>query len=658
MHQLKLSFKHIIFFLLFLLDCFNCSCQDPINLPSKVYPVEILSNAQILEDTNNSIKLEDIIHSNLDNAFHNLNKDQSYNYKTIWVKFKINNQHSIGETIKISVAFSDNTVMYINNGDKLIISTSGDLVPFTHRKVKVGQICFLKIHLPEKKIYSCYLKLSSSTPISNQFKSFTLKSLKIYNEHTFATTFEKSRIYQAFFYGAVLIMLFFNLFIYFTIKSKSYFYYLLFLSFLILFLSSNSGFLLELVLYNFPALDLYIRFISGPLLIIAYLLFSKDYLQAQILIPKWSKVIDVLLCLFIIIVFIEIIGFWKIGRTLFILTSIISFLYILIIAIITVIKGYGPARYFLAGNILLIIGSTVYAVEHLFKISQNTTIEFGLQNAVLFEIALFSMGLADKFNVVRKELNEALLEKERRAKEAEIERKNLIEDKNKALQISNDQLDAFVYRTAHDIRGPLASVMGLCRLALVEIKDIDSLEYLQKLNNSANKMNYILDRLNTAYEISHLSVTVEKINFNELIDDILNEIKKNEIFKNSSLEFTCSNSFYLHSDSKLIKFIFKNIIENAFKFRDPTKMQHCVSINLQRRETSIYAEIKDNGIGILKEDKDNIYQIFSNAAVKYKSAGLGLYMAKISVEKLKGEISHLSDNCKTVFIIKIPDVVN
>lgn len=570
---------------------------------------------------------------------------------THWLKFVLANDDSLDHKLYLSIAFSDYNSLFIAERNT-IFKQSGDLVPLKGRKVKTGQFCFIPIEIRKGEELTCFLKLESASTISQQFKRFTLDSLKIYTEHAYLERFEKPRTFHAFFFGAVLIMLVFNFFIFISTRSLSYFYYVCFLGLLALFLAANSGYVLELFLSDFPRVDLYVRFLSAPLLVVSYLLFSINFLDARKYTPVLKKILSGCIVLFLFYITLMVLGYWKIGRAAVILTSILSFLLIFYTAYRIYRKGYSPAAYFLGGNLLLIAGGLIYAAERLFIIPQNLIGGYNLQVSSLLEIVLFSFGLADRINFIQKELNEVRFENERKSKESEIERKRIVEEKNRELEIVNKQLDAFIYRTAHDLRGPLARVLGMSQLALMDIKEEAARDYFSRITADANQLSYILKRLSVIYEISTKKIVIDPINAIELVSSILQDFASQGYYIDSDIK-TEIFSETIYSDRLLVRFILQNLLENAFKFKEEKGKQK-IEILIQKDSRSIIIQVKDFGIGIPVNEVSSLFELFSTAALKYKTPGLGLYMVRICAEKLSGKVVLENPSNPTVFRVELP----
>lgn len=584
---------------------------------------------------------------------HQLQSDEDIH----WMGFSVYNKDSIPLTLHLSVAFSDYCDLYFRKSNSTTIQAvrSGDKVPLKDRAVKIGQVAFLPFSILPKDTVHCLVRITNSSRLSHQFASLSAQYVKLYPPEVYRASFEQPRSYQSFFYGAVAIMILFNFFIFITTRSISYLYYVCFLFSLAFFLASNNGYLLEIAFPNLPTLDLYLRFVSAPLLLVSYLVFSQNYLQSKLQSPNFHPIINALILGFLALIPAMFLGVWYWSRFVVIALSILSFFVILWVAIQAIRKGYSPAKFFLAGNALLLLGGIVFSIQRIYAVVPSPATQYSLQIAAMLEIVLFSLGLADRINVTQRELNLSKILKERTEKEAEIERKKIIEEKNKALLKSNQELDAFIYKTAHDIRGPLARLMGLCSIAQLDVTDHTALEYLDKLNTNANNLNFILARLTKVYEISSLQVAPEPIDFNLIIKDTIASLSFYEGFANTEFKITIPANLPFINDDRLVRFICLNLIENAVKFQILDGMEpHRVIIDIKNLDNGVILEVSDSGVGIKEEDSATIFDIFSKAADQYQTPGLGMHMTKIGLEKIGGSVTldHLSS--PTRFLAYIP----
>lgn len=230
-------------------------------------------------------------------------------------------------------------------------------------------------------------------------------------------------------------------------------------------------------------------------------------------------------------------------------------------------------------------------------------------------------------------------------------------DSNEQLVKVNDELDNFIYKTSHDIRGPLASLKGMVNLAIMDVKDDKALGYLGKLDITAEKLNMILTRLLIVNRINHAELKPEPIHFEPIIQEILTLEVKKGIPSKIKIDYEVAPDVQLVSDREMVRLIFENLIDNAVKYyNDSDRVESFVRIQVGNQNGKVTARVMDNGVGISKMNREKIFQMFVRASERSDTGGIGLYLAKLATEKLGGDISLISTDEKyTEFIVQFPD---
>lgn len=720
-----------IFLWFFITYPIQASASDTLVLPaanSAAEAYDLTDVAQVAEDINGNLTWEAIQAPGFAGNFQKLNQATvNPDAPVHWLRIQLRNQDPVARLCKISVTFTDYVQLYtVDSAGNYGQLASGDLIPVNRRPIVNGQMVFLPVVLPVASTQTIYLRLASVTGISQQFRGVALRTLKLYPEATYTQQFITPRTYQAMFYGALLIMLAYNFLIYLTLRNRSYLYYVLFTAALTVFLASNNGYIAETLFVEYPRLDLYVRFLSVPGLMISYLQFSRSYLQSKQYAPTLHRIILYLMAFLAVVILTMLGGYWSVGRSVSILSAVLGMGLIAGVAIRSLRRGFAPARYFLAANLLLLTGGIIYAFQHYHPAAQHPLTQYSLQLSAVLQVALFSIGLAARINLTQQELASKKLENAWLEKQKERELKNLIEQQNQELEVNvhkrtaevvaqkeeietqhenlqlytmelkyaqsvikeqneeleainsqlegivqertrqlyvtndellkaNQELDTFIYRTAHDIRGPLARLMGLSQVALMDVQDPVSIDYFSKLKFEANNLSYILSQLSSIHEISHALVKKEPVHLLPLIGQTLSEVSFLEGFSRVQFDIRVDEKFTLLSDVNLIRFILRNLLENAVRFQKKQEAQGLVIVVARQLDGKAQISVADNGIGISKEQLQTIFDMFSRAAGQHKTAGMGLYMTKLSVNKLGGTIQ-LADNPGqlTEFVVELP----
>jgi signal transduction histidine kinase len=256
---------------------------------------------------------------------------------------------------------------------------------------------------------------------------------------------------------------------------------------------------------------------------------------------------------------------------------------------------------------------------------------------------------------------ETMVQERTQALNDEITTRKKAEDKlvqtNQELSKRNTELDNFVYSVSHDLRAPIASVLGLINLARKD-KDLAMKNvYLEKINSSALQQDSFIKEILDQSRNSRLEVKKEEILFENLIDETFNQLK----FATSTgtavdkiVHVKQDGAFY--SDRWRLKVILNNIISNSIRYRnghDPI-----IKVNVDISDHKAILEIEDNGRGIPKEHLSKVYQMFYRATDDGAGSGLGLYIVKETMDKLHGLIKIESEEGKgTKVKLEIPELL-
>ena len=239
--------------------------------------------------------------------------------------------------------------------------------------------------------------------------------------------------------------------------------------------------------------------------------------------------------------------------------------------------------------------------------------------------------------------------------EQEVEaRTQEITQKNKELVQSLNQLEQFSYVLAHNVRVPVARLLGLiiC-LDMSNLDDPQNLQILQFINQSANELDNIIRDLNKVLEIKKgIDEIYEKVDLKKKIEKqraALFEAKA-ELHVDLGVRYVYAVKAYTHS-------IFYNLISNAIKYKHPNR-QLVLHIRTYQDEAYIYLEVEDNGIGIdLNKHQDKIFGIYKRFHTDIEGKGLGLHIVKLQVEAMGGKIeieSKVDEGTKFKMIFKKP----
>lgn len=217
----------------------------------------------------------------------------------------------------------------------------------------------------------------------------------------------------------------------------------------------------------------------------------------------------------------------------------------------------------------------------------------------------------------------------------------------------NQSLEQFSYIVSHNLRAPVANILGLTDLLMTGEYNEEERILFEGLSGSVKKLDMVINDLNQILEVNNLVQEKELVHFAQLLSDIkssisnLLSIKEVEIsadFSAAGEMFTLKS--YMHS-------IFINLVSNSVKYSQPGTIP-IINITTHKGENSIELVFKDNGLGIdLEKNANNIFGLYKRFHNHTEGKGMGLYMVKKQVEALGGTITIDSEVYKgTTFTIR------
>ena len=226
------------------------------------------------------------------------------------------------------------------------------------------------------------------------------------------------------------------------------------------------------------------------------------------------------------------------------------------------------------------------------------------------------------------------------------------------LKVRNTELDNFVYKVSHDLRAPLSSVLGLVNLAQHPDNQDDPKAYLKIIGERVNQLDHFISDVLSHSKNLKLEIKNGLIHFDQIIDTTFRNLSYMEGADQIRKEIKIiGDDFY--SDPWRVEEVFRNLISNAIKYRKVGNPSHEITITIMIEQNEAVITFKDNGIGIAKQNLNRVFEMFYRASEQSGGSGLGLYIVKNAVEKLRGRVTASSEpGLYTIFEIVLPNQKN
>ena len=224
---------------------------------------------------------------------------------------------------------------------------------------------------------------------------------------------------------------------------------------------------------------------------------------------------------------------------------------------------------------------------------------------------------------------------------SERELKQLAEEvnaKNVHLEKTNAELDRFLYSTSHDLRSPLSSIKGLVNIARMETADDKLQRYFSMMIDRVDKLDFFIKDIIDYSKNARTEVRAEPLDFELLIHEVTENLKYIEGAELIQFRNQVTIPYPVSADKNRLSIVLNNLLANAIKYHDPYKERQWIEVQVSNSDGTLKVKVSDNGTGIDPEHHTKIFDMFYRGTFQSTGSGLGLYIVKETVAKMKGTI--------------------
>ena len=441
-----------------------------------------------------------------------------YSKKEYWLRIQLKNltsrpdwyfviDYPLIRSLDIFLVEEDSIKQFYQLGDRFEFSAR----PIDHRNFIVP------LMIPEQQSQTLYLRVRTEYAI--QIPAYLIR------HENYLTNEIGINLLHGLFFGLLVVMIFYNLFLFFATKESSYIYYVCFTAAAGLFQLSQHGFGYQFVWPTYIGWQHKVIPVACCLAFIFAALFAQAFLQTRQNIPQYHRWISrfcqsALVLLFVALFVSE---YWAqfINSYLAIVGSLLLFA----AAVTSWRDGVKEARFFVAAWLIFLVAIVVFAGNKLGLLPRNFWTEYGAQIGTGIELSLLSFALADRINTARKE-QQTLLEKsqvyEQMAKSAN-ERALTIE------RMGKKRLEKNIQSRTQQLQNALQE-LTFVNQQLEEMSAIDSLTGVKNLSCFNDKL--VEEWIRGAREQHSLGLILLSVDQFELIGDRYGYEAADEILKN------------------------------------------------------------------------------------------------------------------------------
>jgi signal transduction histidine kinase len=245
-----------------------------------------------------------------------------------------------------------------------------------------------------------------------------------------------------------------------------------------------------------------------------------------------------------------------------------------------------------------------------------------------------------------------------RAAEAVIEQEHeRLVDSNVALEAANEELEAFCYSVAHDLRAPLRGIQGFSQALLEDYEkslDPKGQQYLQRVSAAALRMSELIDDLLTLSRISRSPLTRGQVDLSAIAGAVVTELHRQT---DRRLDVTIAPGVVATGDARLLQIALENLLDNAWKFTAHTASPR-VEFGVEMVDGGRVFFVRDNGAGFDEAYASKLFAPFQRLHSDKDFAGTGIGLATVQriVRRHGGRVwARAAINSGAAFYFTLPE---
>lgn len=608
--------------------------------------IELNNNMEIMRDRNLQYTINDVATREASQLFvpiDEVEKKIGFFETRNWFHFTIENQSNERDWfLELAFPLVYEIKLYGKENGEIKLLYEGGVVthPFSHKEIRHRNFVF-DIDVLQGTSREFYLMAAGPGDL--------IPPILIWDKNKFVEKTEIEFILLGLYYGIILVMIIYNLFIFASLRIKSYLYYVFVILFVLLGALSINGIGFQYLWPNSPTWNYFATPFFVTLSTMFVLIFSKHFLNLSKHIHSFNYFYYPLVVLNLIVV-LSLFFSQYFALTLMVFVSFASFITVLLSAMIALIRGVREARFYLIGWVIFLTGVSLTILERVSILPYSLFVEYAGQAGLSIEVVFLSLALADKINIMRREKDAA----EKRAQESQ---RQAIENLHRADQLK----DEFLAITSHELRTPLYGIIGIAetiRDGIAGEVSNDMKKQLSMIIHSGKRLTFLVDEILDLSKLKYDSLTLDlkKVDLNNIIEIVLAISKTQIVNKPVEIVKNIPQSLpYVIADENRIQQILHNLIDNAIKYTDEGK----IIISVYETDSEVAIQVTDTGRGISKEEIKHIFEPFqqgeSSELRHFDGVGIGLNVAKNLIDLHNGTIDVTSTiGIGSIFTVTLP----
>lgn len=610
---------------------------------------------------------------------------------TYWFAFSLRNSPSIPNDWVLEIAYppldSIEIFEFIPASNYTAPQQASQLI----RRALLGDMLPFAQRFMDTRTYAIPLDMRDTLPHIFLVRVNTESSVQVpfylHHHRSFSEELGRSEFAYGIFFGAMAALICYNLFLFLSLRSRYYIYYIVYLLGASLYIAVVNGFAAQYLWGEFPWWANYMNSAAIGMMVCGVSVFAREFLQVKRYAPMMAKALILSMIAGVVVIGSGFIFSYRTCVQMSVVVNILTIVLLVVSGAIVWARGNTSVRFFFLAVALFLTGNILFVLKTVGLLPANPVTAHIAEIGVMTEGLLFAFALADRYRLMRLQREEAQhealrvqheanvqLERKVRERTAELEAMNdemqrqmvilneqaieiemtnvALQEKNLLLENLNHEKNEFMGIAVHDLKNPLQTIiMNTSMMRRYRDKmDNEQRDYLfERIEETTRRMHNIITNLldANAIEMGKVEFSPEHFSIDEEIRALVSDYTEKAAAKSITLHFLPETTgIQAFADKHRTMEVIENLLSNAVKFSPPDKnifiRTALYTSNSKPSRQMVRMEVQDEGPGLSEKDKTKLFGKFARLSAQptggEHSTGLGLSIVKRFVEAMNGEI--------------------
>lgn len=558
-----------------------------------------------------------------------------FNRHALWLRTHLRNdsRHTQQRLLEIHYPVLDGVDFWCVNVDGQILShdASGDRRPLSQRQFAY-RYPLMRIELAAHEEQDVYIRVVTDGSLQ--------VPLRLHDTWQFWTQVQRDDLAVYAYIGSVIALASFNLFLFFSLRDRSYLYYVFYIVGIAMIVMTLNGLTYQWLWPESPWWANVCLPIFQCITIFTYGLFSETFLKSPGKLLRSNRILR-LLCRSALIM--SLLAFYDYGlatQFISVFAIIIGLAYLAMAIWLWFKTAHASAKYYVIAWLPFIVALVILTLYfHGDAITHISALELILL-ASAGEMVLLALALAARVRRLQGENERMHRDSESDLVKQVAVRTLELTQANQQLASTNKDMEFFAYAMAHDLKAPLRAIIGYSEHlhdSVASHLDDDDQQLFTRLRSCATQLRERIEAIVALAQLSAIPLHYQEINLTAMAAEVIEELRAADPERKAGVDI--EQGLTVLGDFNLLRIVMQNMIENAWKYSGKRDCAN-IAVGSKAHDDGICFFVRDNGAGFDMRHSKNLFRPFQrlHSATEFAGSGIGLANSAKIIERHHGHI--------------------